>query len=143
MKLLFIVAAIAVAILIARSIWSSRPSDANGNSAKSSGAKENNARLQARKPYRAISVVCDEAACSAAKKIQGRRFLDVERDVPKLPLSDCDAPNCDCRYEHHDDRRSSDDDRRHPNALQADLYAHSGNKEKRTSRRGRRKTDIA
>ena len=143
MKLILIIAAIAIVLLIARSVWGKGTSGTGVKTAKSPGVSATNSRVQARSPYRATSVICGENACSAAREIQGTRFLDVDRNVPKLPLTGCDAGHCACTYEHHDDRRSSDEDRRHPNALQADLYAHSGNEERRSTRRGRRKTDVA
>jgi len=99
--------------------------------------------VETRSPYRATSVVCADNACQAAKRINGKRFLDVDRSVPKLPLPECDAAHCGCKYEHHDDRRHSDEDRRHPNALKSQLHAHSGSDEKRASKRGRRKSDIS
>ena len=54
-------------------------------------------------PYHAVSVVPGPVCCSAAKEMEGRRFLS--REAPVLPLKKCDRASCQCRYEHHEDRR--------------------------------------
>ena len=68
----------------------------------------------------------------------GRRFLSGA--APQLPLADCDAAECSCRFRHHDDRRSNKD-RRSP-FLASGLSAASGTYE-REKRAGsdRRKSD--
>jgi hypothetical protein len=40
----------------------------------------------------------------AAREIDGRRFLATA--APRLPLPDCNALECNCRFIHHEDRRS-------------------------------------
>jgi hypothetical protein len=55
-------------------------------------------------PYHAVSIVFPQDACNAAKAMAGRRFLATA--PPPLPLRDCDAAHCHCRFAHHDDRRS-------------------------------------
>ena len=96
-----------------------------------------------RKPYRATSIVHDDHACGAVKAIGSKRFLDTDRVIPALPLSDCDVAQCNCKYAHHEDRRKSHEDRRNPIALQSELYDRTGNTSRRTRKRGRRKTDWA
>lgn len=96
-----------------------------------------------RKPYRATSIVHDDHACGAVKAIGNKRFLDTDRVIPALPLSDCDVAQCNCKYAHHEDRRNSLEDRRNPIALQSELYDRTGSTSRRTRKRGRRKTDWA
>ena len=59
--------------------------------------------------YRAVAIQYSENACDAAKAMTGRRFL--ERAAPRLPLSDCDFPNCRCKFSYYPDRRSTSDRR--------------------------------
>ena len=96
-----------------------------------------------RSRWRATSILPDESACEAVKAIGGKRFLDSEKNIPKLPLPDCDTARCGCTYAHHDDRRDDTEDRRNPNALKADLYNHAGKTSRRKRKRGQRKTDWA
>lgn len=110
-----------------------------GNALKSSTRKS----IAPRNPWRATSIVHDQKACDAVKAIGGKRFLDVDRNIPKIPLPTCDANRCNCKYAQHEDRRDSDEDRRLPNALKAQLYDHTGEGNRRSRKRGRRKTDWA
>ena len=59
--------------------------------------------------YHAVSIKFGEQACEAARAMSGRRFLS--NAAPRLPLADCDAAQCHCRFVHHDDRRSGKDRR--------------------------------
>lgn len=60
---------------------------------------------QVSNPYHAVSVApALMGACGAAQQCAGRRFLSA--NAPILPLPQCDAQKCHCRYEHHEDRRS-------------------------------------
>lgn len=96
---------------------------------------------QRHSPYRATSIISNDGACDAVKSIGDKRFLDVERIIPTLPLPDCNAHKCDCRYEHHEDRRVFDQDRRNPPGLKSQLYDISDQQNKREKNRGRRKGD--
>ena len=96
-----------------------------------------------RNPYRATSIVHDDHACEAVKAIGSKRFLDTDRVTPTLPLPDCDAAQCNCKYAQHKDRREFDEDRRNPNKLPSELYDQTGKTNRRTRKRGRRKTDWA
>ena len=54
--------------------------------------------------FRAVSVVFDqEAACPAVRELALQRFLCA--DAPMLPLPECTAESCTCRFERHEDRR--------------------------------------
>ena len=59
--------------------------------------------------YHAVSIKFGERACEAARTMSGRRFLS--NAAPRLPLADCDAAECHCRFVHHTDRRSGKDRR--------------------------------
>lgn len=59
--------------------------------------------------YHAVSIRFSENACDAAREMSGRRFLSSA--APRLPLPNCDAAECRCRFVHHDDRRSGKDRR--------------------------------
>ena len=98
--------------------------------------------IQKRNPWRATSVAHDHLACDAVKAINNKRFLDTERKV-LLPLSDCEAAICSCRYECHEDRREYNEDRRHPASLKSELYDQAGETNRRYRKRGRRKLDWA
>jgi len=111
--------------------------------AKARSGKVRAANAGPRNPYRATSICVDDHACDRAKALSNRRFLDIERNTPVLPLAGCDAAQCNCRYARHEDRRDDHEDRRNPNALKSELYDQSGNQNRRARRRGRRKTDWA
>jgi len=59
--------------------------------------------------YHAVSIKFDANACNAAKEMAGRRFLSSA--APRLPLPDCNALECRCRFAHHKDRRAGKDRR--------------------------------
>jgi hypothetical protein len=59
--------------------------------------------------YHAVSIQFDANACDAAKAMAGRRFLSSA--APRLPLAECKALECRCRFAHHKDRRSGQDRR--------------------------------
>ncbi len=59
--------------------------------------------------YHAVSIKFYPSACQAAKQLEDKRFLSAE--APDIPLPDCDAEVCKCRYIHFDDRRSGEDRR--------------------------------
>jgi hypothetical protein len=57
-----------------------------------------------RKPFAAVSIVCDDAtACPEAKAYAGKRILST--DFPKLPLPNCSAKSCSCSFHYFSDRR--------------------------------------
>ena len=59
--------------------------------------------------YHAVSLKFLPSACDAAKAMEGERYLSTE--APNIPLPECDASKCKCRYVHHKDRRGRDDRR--------------------------------
>lgn len=59
--------------------------------------------------FHAVSVNFAPDACEAAKNLEGRRFLSSA--APRIPLPECDAAQCNCRFKHHTDRRTGNDRR--------------------------------
>jgi len=54
--------------------------------------------------YHAVSIKSGPRCCQTAKSMSGVRFLS--KQAPRLPLPQCDAASCECKYLHHEDRRS-------------------------------------
>ncbi len=99
-------------------------------------------RPAARNPYRATSIVNEGNSCAAVKKLLNTRFLDVDKDIPSLPVAGCNIGHCNCKYVKHEDRREDSEDRRTPLTLRSDLYEQAGNENRRSTRGGRRKRDF-
>jgi hypothetical protein len=59
--------------------------------------------------FHAVSLKFPANACNAAKAMDDRRFLSTA--APRIPLPECDATECRCRFVHYKDRRSGDDRR--------------------------------
>ncbi len=94
------------------------------------------ARKPVSEPYHAVSIKPGQQSCEGAKQFAGIRFLSAK--VPRLPLPDCQAPVCTCRYSHFADRRSVDDRR----GLMNWHKPRVDNVERRQGRQGRRATDA-
>jgi len=90
------------------------------------GAARNNSRRDRRTgfgegdPFHAVSIMPAEGSCSAVNLIKIQRFLSEE--APGLPLADCGAVDCRCKYIHHADRRSGARDRRFGSAEKPDEF---------------------
>jgi hypothetical protein len=63
----------------------------------------------AAEPFHAVSITPGLECCEAAKQLGKMRFLSGK--APRLPLPDCEAAECTCRYSHFSDRRSGVDRR--------------------------------
>lgn len=102
-------------------------------------ARQNGRNGRARgSSWQAAEIHCDhECACEAVRKLEGQRFL--VRDVPSIPLPDCDAPECKCSYERFKDRRMWDGERRAFYSMQTQLYGADGGDNRR--KKGRRSSD--
>ena len=59
--------------------------------------------------YHSVAIKYAEYACDAAKAMTGRRFLATA--APRLPLPECNYPDCGCTFAHYDDRRTGKDRR--------------------------------
>ena len=69
-------------------------------SSQSTGAP----KASAKPDFRAAEIIPgNDGACAAARGLAGKRFL--AKQVPLIPLRDCDYPNCHCSYRRHPDRR--------------------------------------
>ena len=90
--------------------------------------------------YHAVSIKFQQDACTAAKAMAGRRFLATA--APKLPLPECDATDCKCRFAHHDDRRSGKD-RRSPFAPTSTFVGSGSYETEKRSGGDRRKSDAS
>ena len=60
-------------------------------------------------PYHAVRIVHQSGCCRQVLEFDGLRLL--ANAAPRLPLADCNAPTCRCRYLHLEDRRSGEDRR--------------------------------
>jgi hypothetical protein len=57
-------------------------------------------------PFQAVAVKAGKGACDAARQLGEKRFL--AKEAPPLPLQNCTAKDCRCRYVHYDDRRGDE-----------------------------------
>ena len=98
-------------------------------------------RRTARKPqedtrFRAVGIRPGDDSCEAARQFGQMRFLCAK--APRLPVPECDAATCSCRYVPYSDRRTGQDRRRtYDWQRERDL-----DRVNRRSGRGRRATDA-
>ena len=90
-------------------------------------------------PFHAVSIQVAEQACSAAQAMSLQRFLSDE--APGLPLRDCGAADCSCKYIHHGDRRGGARDRRLGASEHSDESEFWSLRERRIAM-GRRQRDL-
>jgi len=90
--------------------------------------------------FHAVSIMFEKQACAAAKELSGRRFL--ANAAPRLPLPECNALECRCRFNHHSDRRGGKDRRSPFGAGSFTGSTGSYNRERRESRDRRKDTDL-
>jgi len=101
-----------------------------------------NTGLEEENPWRATSIIHGRHACDAVKDIANKRFLDIEKAIPALPLPNCDVTACNCKYAFYEDRRAQTEDQRHPATQQSDQYGKTGGTDqRREEERGRRQDD--
>jgi hypothetical protein len=138
--LLMALAGIVVLLFLRR-----RKTNSNKGSKRTSGKGKKASTPTQSKPFRATTIVPGAMACDAAVALAEKPFLDSNRATPPLPLPNCTAPHCRCKYVHRDDRREEDIDRRFESGMQTSIYRTSGKEERRTSAkaRGRRKSDFS
>tara|TARA_R110000822_G_scaffold59736_10_gene148893 strand:+ start:7362 stop:7775 length:414 start_codon:yes stop_codon:yes gene_type:complete len=86
--------------------------------------------------YHAVNIEFDIASCPAVQSITEQYFL--AREAPPIPLPECTAETCHCRYRHHNGRRHGI--RRPQTVLSAEAYQSSGREERRIQK-GRRAAD--
>lgn len=90
-------------------------------------------------PFHAVSILPTEAGCAAAESIKVQRFLS--EDAPGLPLPDCGAVSCHCKYIHYADRRSGARDRRLSPAEKSGEFEPLSSLQNRRVTAGRRQED--
>ena len=102
------IAILSIAILVGAVAFLSLRS---GGSASSLNRKrDRRAGYGAADPFHAVSINPTQGSCPAVVSLALQRFLSEE--APALPLADCNATDCACRYVHHADRRSGNRNRR-------------------------------
>jgi len=106
---------------------------------QSTSGRERRTGFGAGDPFHAVSIQPAEGCCAAVEAIRVLRFLSEE--APGLPLAECAAPDCQCRYVHHADRRSGARDRRQGPLEDPDAIEFWSQRERRASL-GRRQGDL-
>lgn len=76
---------------------------------RSSSATQEPRGETGRQRFHAVAVRPGQHACENARMCEGTRYLSGE--APHLPLPECDAARCTCRFAHFSDRRTGDDRR--------------------------------
>jgi hypothetical protein len=120
-----------ICCLVGFAVWLSRPR-------KRVTAQGEQADNQPVSPYRGVAIKPGKNGCASARTLEERRFLALE--APRLPLPNCDATVCQCRYSHFEDRREHD--RRSSHALARGLGSGTGNLEHRTGSDRRRRSGF-
>jgi hypothetical protein len=143
MDMLFIVLLGIVIVGIIAMALVSRANARGGSRAKTiQGSKysSRNSVSTAKSPYRSTAIEAGKNACEAVQAIAAQRYLVEQDDMPQLPLANCDAANCSCRYVHYTDRREDEDIRRGPANLRTQWHKQNEDTERRSSG-GRRDSD--
>ena len=78
-----------------------------------------------------VEIRMRKGACSAARALEGKRFL--AKNAPELPLSSCDAQRCACSFTKLSDRRT-DARRFQQGGLTASLFQATNRRNKRDRR---------
>jgi hypothetical protein len=86
--------------------------------------------------WTAVSVIPGPRSCPAVRGLTNRRYLSAE--APRLPVPECKAPLCECRYKHHADRRAKVQRKRDRDGMSPPYPAG----ERRSISRGRRDSDY-
>ena len=89
-------------------------------------------------PYHCVACKCSLGNCPGVASMKGKVFL--VGDDHKLPVPECTASRCRCRYVHYPDRRRKQDDRRAAFGLEQEMYKYTHDRDRRISL-GRRVED--
>ncbi len=89
-------------------------------------------------PYHCVACKCGEEDCAGVAGLKDKLFL--VGDDHRLPVPECTAVRCRCRYVHYPDRRGSEDDRRASFGLEQEMYKFNHDRDRRLSL-GRRAED--
>ncbi|MDH3514788.1 MAG: hypothetical protein OEM83_07970 [Gammaproteobacteria bacterium] len=82
--------------------------------------------------FHAVTIHIRADACPAVRVFASTKFL--AKEAPRLPLENCTAPVCKCRYEHYDDRRTEEDRRESADAAKYEGEQKRTRKDRRRSR---------
>ena len=80
-----------------------------GSDSKPQSPASRPVKTTATSEFHAVSIKFASGACSAAKSLEGKRFLSDA--APRIPLPKCDVLECQCRFAHYADRRKRDNRR--------------------------------
>jgi hypothetical protein len=86
--------------------------------------------------WSAVSIVPGPHCCLAVRGLTHRRYLSAE--APRLPVPECNARPCECRFKHHTDRRAKVQRKRDRDEMSLGYKA----TERRSISRGRRESDY-
>lgn len=136
MQIAILIVALVLAVLVLSRLLfpvarESRPGDDEG--------RERRTGFNAGSPFHAVSIQPADGHCAAVQTLQVERFLSEE--APSLPLEECGAEDCRCRYIHHTDRRGGARDRRLGPAVDEDSFEFWSQRDRRNSL-GRRQADL-
>ncbi len=82
--------------------------------------------------FGAVEIRVSGGACLPARSLKGQRFLS--REAPALPLPDCTAAQCTCKFTKWSDRRSESRRLEH-GGLSASIFLANNRRTKRERRR--------
>jgi hypothetical protein len=82
--------------------------------------------------FGAVHIRARSSACGAARALEGQRFLS--KDAPSLPLPECSAAQCSCRFAKLSDRRT-EGRRLEQGSLSTSLFIATNRRAKRDRRR--------
>ncbi len=102
-----VVITIVIAVILIAIIVKSRREETTNDRRSAASGRHNLAKTGSQ--FHAVSLQFSDSACDAAKDMAGKRIL--ASAAPRIPLSECDAAKCDCRFAHHNDRRRGEDRR--------------------------------
>ncbi len=107
-----------------------------GSDSKPQSPASRPVKTAATSEFHAVSIKFPSSACSAAKSLDGKRFLSSA--APRIPLAECDVLECKCRFVHYSDRREGDDRR---NPYRASIAGETGKNPQEKRRRPERRED--
>ena len=115
-------------------LFQPKPTKVKSRTARKSGAKiltkrNGRSRRAGVVNFRAAEIEFEDCACDAVKALGGQRLL--LREVPRIPVPDCDKPNCTCSYVRYNDRRLWTEDRRAFYGFKTSHYIQGDSRERR------------
>ena len=111
----------------------------SGNEREKDAGRDRRAGYCESGAFHAVSIRPSGESCASIHAMKMQRFLSEE--APGLPLENCCAAECQCKYVHHVDRRSDSRDRRFARASSANELEFWSQRNRRISS-GRRQADF-